>query len=145
VTLGAVAAEPFGGLAVVHLRTDRFAESGGVAALGGSGGSDIGYATLGGRVATSYVALNRMVLTPRLSAAWQHALGAAAPAEALAFASTGVPFTVAGLPIARDTALLEGGLDLQINPRARLGLSYSSQLGSHAQRDSVQGNLTWQF
>jgi hypothetical protein len=29
-----------------------------------------------------------------------------------------MPFTVAGLPIARDTALLEGGLDLQINPPA---------------------------
>jgi outer membrane autotransporter protein len=86
-----------------------------------------------------------MVLTPRVSAAWQHAFGPAAPTEALAFASTGVPFTVAGLPIARDTALLEGGLDVQINPRARLGVSYSSELGSHAQRDAVQGSLTWQF
>jgi uncharacterized protein with beta-barrel porin domain len=56
-----------------------------------------------------------------------------------------LPFTVAGLPIARDTALLEGGLDLQISPQARLGLSYSSQIGSHVRRDSVQGSLVWQF
>ena len=86
-----------------------------------------------------------MVLTPRISAAWQHAFGPATPTEALAFASTGAPFTVASLPIARDAALLEGGLDLQINPLARLGLSYSSQLGSHVQRESVQGDLVWQF
>lgn len=56
-----------------------------------------------------------------------------------------MPFTIAGLPIARDAALLEGGLDLRINPQARLGLSYSSQLGSRVQRNSVQGNLLWQF
>src|ERR1019366_9383598 len=54
VTFGQIAAEPFGELAFVHLGTDSFAETGGIAALTGSGRSDnIGYSTLGGRAATN--------------------------------------------------------------------------------------------
>ena len=149
-TFGQIATEPFGGLGFVHLRTDSFAETAasgvGIAALSGSGGSDdIGYSTLGGRAATNYVLPNGMVLTPRASAAWQHAFGSVTPSEALAFQSTGSPFTIAGLPLARDTALLESGLDLHVNQQTRLGLIYSSQLGNHVQHNSVQGNLTRRF
>ncbi len=96
-------------------------------------------------LATNYVLPNGMVLTPRLSAAWQHAFGSVTPTEALAFQSTGAPFTIAGLPLARDTALVESGLDLRLNPQARLGLIYSAQFGDHVQHNSVQGNLTWRF
>jgi len=146
VRIGVVAVEPFGGLALVHLHTDSFAESGGLSALGGSGGSDdVGYSTLGGRAAASYVTPNGMVLMPRLSAAWQHALGPVTPSEALRFESTGETFSIAGLPLARDTALLESGLDLRLSPQARIGLSYSAQIGNHVQNNSVEGNLTWRF
>ena len=148
VTFGPIAAEPFGGLAFVYRRTDGFAESGGsgLAALSGSAASDdIGYSTFGGRAATTYVLPGGMVATPRLSAAWQHAFGPVTPAEALTLQSTGAPFTIAGLPLARDSALVESGLDLQLAPQARFGLSYSAQLGRHVQHSSVQGNLTWRF
>jgi outer membrane autotransporter protein len=86
-----------------------------------------------------------MVLTPRLSAAWQHAFGSVTPAEALAFQSTAEPFTIAGLPLARDSALVESGLDLRLSPQARVGLFYSAQFGNHLQNNSVKGNLTWWF
>ncbi len=149
VTFGQIAAEPFGGLGFVHLRTDSFAETAasgvGIAALSGSGRSDIGYSTLGGRAATNYVLPNGMVLTPRASAAWQHAFGSVTPTETLAFQSTGAPFTIAGLPLARDTALVESGVDLHVNQQTRLGLIYSSQLGNHVQHNSVQGNVTMRF
>jgi outer membrane autotransporter protein len=146
VTFGQIAAEPFGGLAFVHLGTDSFAETGGIAALSGSGSSDnIGYSTLGGRAATNYVLPNGMVLTPRVSAAWEHAFGSVTPTAALAFQSTGAPFTIAGVPLARDSALVESGLDLHVNQQTRLGLIYSSQLGNHVQHNSVQGKLTWRF
>lgn len=142
-----IAAEPFGGLAFVYLHTDAFTETGAaIAALSGSAhNSDIGYSSLGGRVATTYVQPNGTVLTPRVSAAWQHAIGSVTPTEALVFQSTAAPFTVAGLPIARDTALVEGGLDLRLNPQVSIGLLYSSQFGDHAQGNSVQGGLTWLF
>ena len=148
VTFGQIAAEPFGGLAFVHLRSDGFAEASGAgnAALGGlAANKDVGYSTLGGRVATRYAQPDGMVWTPRLSASWQHALDSVNPAGALAFESTGAPFTIAGAPLARDTALVESGLDVQINPQAKLGLLYSSQFSRHVQHNSVQGNLTWRF
>jgi len=147
VRVGQIAAEPFGGLAFVHLHTDPFAETGGgIAALSGSGhDNDVGYSTLGGRIATSYVQSNGMVLTPSVSATWQHALGSLTPAEALVFQSTAERFTIAGLPRALDTALLESGIDLRLNPQLQVGLSYSTRFGDRVQNNSVKGNLTWRF
>ena len=146
-TLGKIAAEPFGGLAFAHLNVDGFAENGGgVAALSGSANHlDIGYSTLGGRAAVDYLLANGMALTPRVSVAWQHAFGSLTPTETLTFQSTGETFAVAGLPIARDTALFEGGLDLRLSPRAEVGLSYSGQYGDRVMSNSIKGNLTWLF
>ena len=146
-TLGEIAAEPFGGLAFAHLRVDGFAENGGgVAALSGSSdGCDIAYSTFGGRAAANYLLTNGTALTPRISVAWQRALGSLTPTETLTFRSTGETFAIAGLPIARDTALFEGGLDLRLSPRAQVGLSYSGQFGDHVTSNSVKGNLTWLF
>ena len=146
-TLGKIAAEPFGGLAFAHLNVGGFAENGGgVAALSGSANHfDIGYSTLGGRAAIDYLLANGMALTPRVSVAWQHAFGSLTPTETLTFQSTGETFAVAGLPIARDTALFEGGLDLRLGPRAEVGLSYSGQYGDRVMSNSIKGNLTWLF
>ena len=145
--LGGIAAEPFGGLAFAHLGVDGFAENGGgVAALGGSAARlDIGYSTLGGRAALDYRLADGMALTPRVSLAWQHAFGALTPTETLTFQSTGESFAVAGLPIARDAALFEGGLDLRFSPRAEVGLSYIGQYGDRAASNAIKGNLTLLF
>jgi outer membrane autotransporter protein len=146
VALGRFAAEPFAGLAWVHVQTGSFAETGGVAALDGSSSTnDVGYSTLGGRVATSYLLGNGMMLTPRASAAWQHAFEDITPSAALAFQTTGAGFAIAGVPLARDSALVETGLDLRVNPHAKLGLSYSGQLAGHLQDQAVKGNFTWNF
>jgi outer membrane autotransporter protein len=76
VALGNIAAEPFAGLAYVHLHSGSFAESGGLAALSGANGDqDVGYSMLGARLATSWVLPNGPAVTPRVSAAWQHAFG----------------------------------------------------------------------
>ena len=146
-TLGKIAAETFGGLAFAHLNVGGFAENGGgVAALSGSSNDlGIGYSTLGGRAAVDYLLANGMALTPRVSVAWQHAFGSLTPTEALTFQSTGETFAIAGLPIARDTALFEGGLELRLGPRAEVGLSYSGQYGDRVTSNSVKGNLTWLF
>jgi outer membrane autotransporter protein len=145
-TFGRVAAEPFAGLAFVHLHTGSFTETGGIAALNGLGNNeDVGYATLGARLASAYVLQNGTVLIPRASFAWQHAFDNVTPVAALAFQSTGVPFGIAGLPIARDEAVVEAGLDARINPRATIGISYLGQLAGTGQDHSVRGNFTWKF
>ncbi len=143
----AVALEPFAGLAWVHLHTQGFTESGGAAALKGSASSsDVGNSTLGLRVATNYAMANGMILTPRLSVAWQYAFGDLTPSAALAFAGTsGANFTVTGVPLATNTALINAGADLRISPNARLGLSYFGQFAGSASDNAVWGNFAWAF
>jgi outer membrane autotransporter protein len=146
VAIGKLAAEPFAGLAYVHLSTTRFTEAGGVSALtGASDGDDAGYSTLGARVAANYFLPKGMALTPRASLAWQHAFGDVTPAASLAFASTGIAFGTAGLPLARDAAHAEAGLDLHIHPQAAVGISYFGELATGAQDHSVKGNFIWRF
>ncbi len=143
---GNVAVEPFAGLAWVHLATDGFAETGGLAALNvASANQDVGYSTLGARFATSYRLSNGMLLTPRASAAWEHAFDNVVPAASLAFQSLGTAFTIAGVPLARDAAVVDAGLDLRVTPQVTVGLSYFGQLANSAQDHSVKGSFSWRF
>jgi outer membrane autotransporter protein len=143
---GRLVAEPYAGLAYVHLRTDSFAETGGAAALFGTGNNqDIGYSTLGIRAATALPLDHGMILMPRASLAWQHAFGDVTPAAALALQATGAGFSVAGVPAARDAALIEAGLTLDLNAQARLGLGYAAELGRGLQDHGVKGYVSWKF
>lgn len=63
--------------------------------------------------------------------AWRHAFGDLDPTATLAFAGSN-PFSVAGVPIAKNAALLEAVLDLAISQSASLGLSYIGQLAQDA-------------
>lgn len=145
-TFGRIAAEPFGGLAFVHLHTDSFTEAGGGAALIGAGSDDdVGYSNLGVRLASTYQLPNGMIVSPRISASWQHAFGDVTPVAALAFQAPGAGFTVAGVPIARDAALVSAGADVRINSRATLGIGYSGDLASNAVDNSVKGTFSWKF
>ncbi len=139
--------EPFAGLAWVHLNTNSFNETFGPAALAGaSSASDVGYSTLGLRIATSYMLSSGMAVAPRLSVAWQHAFGDVSPTAALAFAgTTGANYTITGVPLARDAALIDAGLDLRIGSNAKLGVSYFGQLASGATSNAVKGVFTWTF
>ena len=143
----AMSLEPFAGFAWVHLDTDGFHEKGGAAALKGSSQtSDVGYATLGIRAATDIAMANGSVLTPRVSVAWQNAFGDLTPTAALAFASMpGTSFSVAGVPLAQNAALIDAGFDLTIGANARIGLSYLGQIASSYSNNTVWGSFTWSF
>jgi len=143
---GTVAVEPFAGLAYVHLETGGFTEGGGAAALAGARASeDVGYSSMGLRLATSLALSNGMALVPRASAYWQHAFGDVTPGAALAFLGGGASFTIAGVPLARDAAVLESGFDLRLTPQAKIGVWYFGELASGLQDHAVKGNFTWNF
>jgi len=61
------------------------------------------------------------------------------------FQGTGAAFSVAGIPIARDAALVEGGFDWRFAPQAKLGAFYQGELAAHAQTHAVKGAFTWDF
>ena len=82
---------------------------------------------------------NGTVLIPRGMLQWQHAFGDVTPVTALAFQGTGAAFSVAGIPIARDTALVEAGFDWRFAPQAKLGAFYQGELAAHAQTHAVKG------
>ncbi len=86
-----------------------------------------------------------MMVTPHVSAAWQHAFDDVTPDAALAFASTGIGFTVYGVPLAEDSALIDAGLDLALGPRTTAGVSYTGQFGDGVSGNGVKGRFTWLF
>jgi outer membrane autotransporter protein len=144
--MGSMALEPFAGLAYVSVNTDNLREHGGnLAALTGRGTDEIArYSTLGLRVASTMHAFD-MLVTPRISAAWQHAFHDVTPGAALAFASTGIGFNITGVPLAQDSALIDAGLDLALGPNTTAGVSYSGQFGDGVTDNAVKGRFTWLF
>src|SRR5262249_21940144 len=121
-----------------------FNESGGAAALSGhSGSTDVTFSTLGLRGSTNFD-LYGWAATARGSFGWRHAYGDVTPTSLLAFAR-GHVFSIAGVPVARDSAAVEAGLDVAVARNVSVGLSYVGQIASHAQDHDIKGNVNWKF
>lgn len=141
---GRVALEPFAGIAYVNLQSDGFTERGGTAALAGrSSDMSTAFTTLGMRASTT-VTVNGMGLELRGALAWRHAFGDVTPASILSFAG-GSPFSITGIPIAKNAAVLDAGLDLAVAPNATLSLSYGGQYSARAIEQTVKGSLAVKF
>jgi len=144
IDVGAVALEPFGGLAHVAVRTDGFTERGGVAALSsGNSNTDVNFSTLGLRGSGEFN-LGGRTLTASASLAWRHAFGDTTPQASFRFLGSDA-FGVSGVPIAKNAALVEAGVSTQIARNASLRLSYTGQFGSHARSQGLRGNLDFRF
>jgi outer membrane autotransporter protein len=136
--------EPFANLAHASLFTGSFAEQGGAAALsGGAAYASTTHLTLGLRGETSFP-IGTAQATARGMVGWQHALGNVDPTSSHAFGN-GSTFTVSGSPAARDSLLLEAGLDLNLSANVELGATYSGQLGSGLQQHGIEANLSVKF
>ncbi|RNJ47255.1 autotransporter outer membrane beta-barrel domain-containing protein [Mesorhizobium erdmanii] len=143
-TSGSFKFEPFANLAYVSVHTDGFSETGGAAALTSAGTStNATFTTLGLRGSTDF-ALGGVNATARGMLGWRHAFGDVTPTSSFAFAG-GDAFTIAGVPIARDAAVIEAGIDMKMSPNATLGLSYSGQFGGGAVDNGAKANLSVKF
>lgn len=144
IAIGVSAVEPFANLAYVNLDTEGFSERGGAAALhAGSQTTETVFSTLGTRMSGDIV-LGDLAVTARGSLGWRHAFGDTTPLSTQAFA-LGETFTVAGVPIAKDAAVIGAGLDMRVLPSAMLTLSYDGQVASDAQQHGFKGNFTARF
>jgi subtilase-type serine protease len=138
------ALEPFAQGAYVRLNMDGSQEHGASVALSTNGDSrSVTYTTLGTRASTHFV-FNGDFFTAHASLGWRHAFGNTQPDATVAFAN-GDPFTVQGLPIARNALAVDTGLDLHVNKRATISLSYNGQIAAHAVDSGVKGGFAWQF
>ena len=136
--------EPFANLAYVSVHTNGLAEKGSAAALTSAGSTaNATFTTLGLRASTD-VALGGISATARGTLGWRHAFGDVTPTSIFAFAG-GDTFTIAGVPVARDSAVIEAGVDLQMSTNATLGLSYVGQFGAHSTDNGAKANLNVKF
>jgi len=147
VAFGNLAVEPFAGGAWVRVQTDAAAERATAAGLNFAGTTfEVGYSTLGVRAASLVALENGMVLIPRGSLAWKHAFNSVTPDAVLAFqVAPSAPYTISGVPIARDALLAEAGLDLALSRNATLGVSYTGQVASKVQDHAAKGKFSWRF
>jgi len=144
--LGGTVMEPLADLAYVNVATDGFSESGGVAALtANSAGFDTTYSVLGARISRSFELGNGTALTASGRVGWQHAFGDTTPNTTLAFTGTTAPFSVSGVPISQNAALVEVGLGYTPAPNVTLGLYYSGQIAPNAQENSLNGTVALKF
>lgn len=145
--LGNVAVEPFAGGAWVRVHTDAAAERALAAGLNFAGTTfEVGYSSLGIRAASLLPLDSGMVLIPRAALAWQHAFNSVRPDAVLAFqVAPAAPFTISGVPIARDALLAEAGIDLALNAHATIGVSYTGQVANNVQDHAAKGRFAWKF
>ena len=139
--MGGIALEPFASLAYVNVDTKDFRESGGAAALHSGGGStDSTFSTLGVRASTSLSASTKL----RGTLGWRHAFGDKTPTSTNAFA-TGQSFTVAGVPLANNVAVVEAGVETQLQSNMTLGANYAGQFGNGLKDHGFKVTLGWRF
>ncbi|HVJ33182.1 MAG TPA: autotransporter domain-containing protein [Terriglobia bacterium] len=144
--IGKVALEPFAGMSYVNLSTDGFTEHGGAAALKSHGSNqDLPASTLGLRAGGEIAQIGTAKLSANGMLGWRHAFGDVTPEASFNFASGSDGFTVSGTPIARNALVAEAGLDLAVDNRLAIGLSYDGQVASDARDHAVQGKLSWKF
>lgn len=139
-------AEAFGNIAYVSVHNDAFTESGGPAALGvaASTTSDT-FTTLGVRGQAPIAFAGPWTVIGRGSLGWQHAFGDTTPQSLMSFAAASSPFTIAGVPIARDMALVEAGIDAAAWHNVLVSLIYSGRLANDASAHATKANLTVKF
>lgn len=139
--LGSATLEPFAGLAHVTVKSDAFMERGGLAALYGYGGStDATFSTLGVRASMQAGESTKL----RGMLGWRHAFGDTTPTSTHAFGGS-LPFTIAGVPLAKNVAVLEAGVETQLRPNLALSVSYSGQFGDGLKDHGFKANLNWTF
>ncbi len=135
---------PFANLAYVRLDSRGFREAGGAAAL--SSGADFAntiFSTVG---VSGRTTLDTGSLPVELSGrvGWRHAGGNVDMDRTLNFAN-GNAFTVGGVPVGRDTAVIDAELAVKLAPATNLSLRYSGQIGSGVSDPSLNARLDVRF
>lgn len=136
--------EPFANLSHVRLRTDGFNENGGAAALSvDSETTNTTFTTVGLR-ASAPLTLGTTTANLKGTLGWRHAYGDITP-ESTQFLAGSNAFTVEGVAIAKDAALVEAGFDLAITESATFGVSYIGQFGDGTTQNGFNASLNVKF
>ncbi len=146
VLLAPLRLEPFANAAYVSVDTHGFSESGGGAALVAPDQSLHTTFTTAGVHASSALGLVEGVPMSAIGTlGWEHAFGDVTPTETFAFAAGGIPFTIAGVPLARNTAVVEAGLTFAVTDTANVAFAYSGQIAGAVRDHEARASFDWNF
>ncbi|KRC80635.1 hypothetical protein ASE30_24760 [Achromobacter sp. Root83] len=140
-----VTLEPFIGANYSDLRTRGFSETGGDAALRGESGSNsVTTTTLGLHALTTFESAGaRGHVHGTLG--WRHAFGDLNPASTLSFVQGSESFTATGAPIARDAAVIELGVGIEVSKRTTVGVIYGGQFGQGNRQNAGTLDVRYRF
>ena len=136
--------EPFAGINISQQRVGSFQESGGFAALRGQSSTDTTTSTTLGVRAHSDIKLAGKATRLKGTVGWRHAWGDVTQSTTMAFAGSS-SFTVAGTPLARNTALLGLQAEVELSRRAALELGYQGEYGSGTRDHAVNVKMRWAY
>lgn len=137
--------EPFVAANYSDLHTRGFSESGGDAALRGqSSRNDVTTTTVGLHALTTFDSAGARGYA-RGTLGWRHAFGDLNPASVLAFAQGGDTFTATGAPVARDAAVVEVGVGIDVSKRTTVGVSYGGQFGDGNRQNTGTLDVRYRF
>ncbi|GAA5543688.1 autotransporter domain-containing protein [Brucella sp. NBRC 113783] len=144
IDMAAASFEPFANLSHVRLHTDGFTEKGDAAALSVNGETtSTTFTTLGLR-ASAPLQLGPTTANLKGTLGWRHAYGDITPESTQYFAGSNA-FTVEGVAIAKDAALVEAGFDLAITEASTFGVSYVGQFGNDTTQNGFNATLNVKF
>lgn len=139
-----VGVEPFVGINLGQQRTGAFQERDGFAALTGQSSSENQSSSTLGLRAHSDFKLGRSEGRVRASLGWRHAFGDLQRHKTMAFAGAR-NFSVAGVPLARNTAVLGLDAELELSRRASRVLEYRGEYGSGSRDHTAGVAVRWAF
>jgi outer membrane autotransporter protein len=141
-----VSIEPFASLGYQRYQRDTYTEKGGAAALKVVGQTQNNLnSTFGLRMAKLNMLDNGMQLTPRFSAGWKHTYGDVDSDTRQQLVTGGINFTVSGVPLDRDSLLVDTGLDLGFSAKHTLGVGLTGEIGTDSRNHGVTGQWRMTF
>jgi outer membrane autotransporter protein len=138
---------PFANAAYVSVNRDGFNEQGGPAALQGQYAKEnVAYTTLGFREAARLYSSEVASFNERVLLGWRYAYNHINPTSIFAFLSGSPPFLISGVPIARNSLIIDAGTDVDFkNKNLSLRLAYIGQVAQKVEDNGFAVTLTWQF
>ena len=136
-----IGVEPFFQVAYVDVSNGGFSESGGTAALDGSGGADFWLTQLGTRFGFGIgtgIALNGSI-------GWRHLAGGDRNTPVTMGFGAGPSFDILGAPLAKDAAAISLAVGGSIGKNLSIDLGYSGVAGNGYSDHGVRGSLTFRF
>ena len=141
---GSVTFTPFGEIAHVWHSSERFAETGGPAALEAEKvDTSVTFSTLGLRMATE-INLGQSRAEFGAEIGWRHAFDQP-EASVQALRAGGDPFAVAGAPIAENALSLGLGGRFALSDRASLSLGYNADLAKQYENHAFRAGISFAF